>query len=140
MGNLLFAINSSAKIAEDGTVTPRATLVHVLLAGRKMVAGLPWNGWPLCRGMGGRIGVESVARLPWNRWPLWRGIGGHFAVEYAQGERAEGKTAVVWQENETTGTANGKPVHLFGTETAVLEKSGDGWTILHVHWSSRKAK
>jgi hypothetical protein len=23
------------------------------------------------------------ARLPWNRWPLWRGIGGHFAVEYA---------------------------------------------------------
>ncbi|MCE3602832.1 nuclear transport factor 2 family protein [Massilia sp. P8910] len=57
-----------------------------------------------------------------------------------QGERAEGRMAVVWQENETTGMANGKPVHLFGTETAVLEKSGDIWTILHVHWSSRKEK
>ena len=38
--------------------------------------------------MGGRIGVESVAILPWNRWPLWRGIGGRFAVEYA-GVRSE---------------------------------------------------
>lgn len=57
-----------------------------------------------------------------------------------QTERIDGRTAIVWEETETTGTARGKPVHAFGTETAVLEKNGDNWTIVHVHWSSRKAK
>lgn len=57
-----------------------------------------------------------------------------------QTERIDGKTAIVWEETETTGTSRGKPVHAFGTETAVLEKNGDNWTIVHVHWSSRKAK
>lgn len=57
-----------------------------------------------------------------------------------QTERIDGKTAIVWEETETTGTARGKPIHAFGTETAVLEKNGDNWTIVHVHWSSRKAK
>lgn len=57
-----------------------------------------------------------------------------------QGERTEGKTAIVWQETETIGSSKGKEVHVLGTETAVLEKSGDKWKIVHVHWSSRKAK
>jgi ADP-ribosylglycohydrolase len=30
------------------------------------VAGLAWNQWPDCRGIGGRFGVELVATLPWN--------------------------------------------------------------------------
>ena len=30
------------------------------------VAGLRWNQWQLCRGMGGRLRVESVAGLVWN--------------------------------------------------------------------------
>lgn len=54
-------------------------------------------------------------------------------------ERIDGNLAVVMQETETTGKFKGKPVHLFGTETAVLEKQGDGWTVTHIHWSSRKA-
>ncbi|MGI4843676.1 MAG: YybH family protein [Janthinobacterium lividum] len=57
-----------------------------------------------------------------------------------QTERIDGNTAVVWEETETTGTSRGKPVHAFGTGTAVLEKRGDAWAIIHVHWSSRKAK
>ena len=57
-----------------------------------------------------------------------------------QSERIDGNTAVVWEETETTGTSRGKPVHLFGTGTAVLKKEGDQWSIVHVHWSSRKAK
>jgi ketosteroid isomerase-like protein len=57
-----------------------------------------------------------------------------------QTERIDGNTAVVWEETETTGTSKGKPVHVFGTGTAVLEKKGDIWSIVHVHWSSRKAK
>ena len=70
-------------------------------------------------------------------------------IEFAKGatrkvlkqtERIDGKTAILWEETETTGTSRGKPVHAFGTETAVLEKNGDSWTIVHVHWSSRKAK
>ena len=58
----------------------------------------------------------------------------------SQTERIDGRKAIVWEETETTGTARGKPVHAFGTETAVLEQNGDYWTIVHVHWSSRKAK
>ena len=57
-----------------------------------------------------------------------------------QTERIEGNIAVVWEETETTGTSRGKDVHAFGTETAILEKKGDAWSIVHVHWSSRKAK
>ena len=57
-----------------------------------------------------------------------------------QSERIAGNTAIVWEETETTGPARGKPVHAFGAGTMVLEKKGDGWTIVHVHWSSRKAK
>lgn len=57
-----------------------------------------------------------------------------------QTERIDGDTAIVWEETETTGTSRGKPVHVFGTGTAVLEKKGDTWAIVHIHWSSRKAK
>lgn len=55
-------------------------------------------------------------------------------------ERIEGNVAIIWEETETAGTSHGKDVHLFGTETAVLEKKSDSWLITHVHWSSRKAK
>lgn len=57
-----------------------------------------------------------------------------------QSERVDGKLAVVMQESETTGTFKGKPVHLFGTETVLLELQGDNWIIVHIHWSSRKGK
>ncbi|MFD2365668.1 YybH family protein [Pseudoduganella sp. GCM10020061] len=57
-----------------------------------------------------------------------------------QSEHLAGNTAIVWQETETTGTARGQAVHVLGTETAVLQKQGDAWTIVHIHWSSRKAK
>lgn len=56
------------------------------------------------------------------------------------GERIDGKLAVIWEETETTGVASGQEIHLFGTETAMLEKQGEQWKIVHVHWSSRKAK
>lgn len=53
-------------------------------------------------------------------------------------ERVEGNVATVLQETATSGTWKGKPVTSNGVETAVLEKKGDGWVIVHVHWSSRK--
>jgi len=55
-------------------------------------------------------------------------------------ERTEGALAVITRETETTGSYKGAPVHSFGTETAVLERQGDGWRIVHLHWSSRKGK
>lgn len=57
-----------------------------------------------------------------------------------QAEHVDGKLAVVMRETETTGKYKGNSVHLFGTETALLEKQGEQWIITHVHWSSRKAK
>lgn len=53
-------------------------------------------------------------------------------------ERVEGNVATVLQETATSGTWKGKPIASSGVETAVLEKKGDGWIIVHVHWSSRK--
>lgn len=55
-------------------------------------------------------------------------------------ERIDGNLAMVMEETETTGKFKDKPVHSFGVETAILEKQGDGWVIVHVHWSSRKPK
>jgi hypothetical protein len=57
-----------------------------------------------------------------------------------QSERRDGKLAVVMQETETSGSFKGKPVHLFGTETVLLEQQRDDWVIVHIHWSSRKAR
>ena len=34
-------------------------------------------------GIGGSLRVESVAGLPWNRWQLCYGIGGRLRLEYA---------------------------------------------------------
>lgn len=55
-----------------------------------------------------------------------------------QSERADSSIAVIWQETETSGTSRGKPIHILGTETALLEKHDGTWRIVHVHWSSRK--
>jgi hypothetical protein len=55
-------------------------------------------------------------------------------------ERVDGNIATVLEETQTAGSYKGKVVYSFGVETAVLEKKGDDWVIVHVHWSSRKAK
>jgi hypothetical protein len=55
-------------------------------------------------------------------------------------ERIEGNLAVIWQETETHAKIKGKMLRILGTETSVLQKTGDSWGIVHVHWSSRKTK
>jgi ketosteroid isomerase-like protein len=55
-------------------------------------------------------------------------------------ERIDGALAVLWEETETTGSSQGKALHLFGTETAMLALRDGAWRIVHLHWSSRKAK
>jgi len=57
-----------------------------------------------------------------------------------QTERTGRDVTLIWQETETTGTSGGQPIHLLGLETAVLEKRHQRWAIVHLHWSSRKAK
>lgn len=57
-----------------------------------------------------------------------------------QSERRDGNLAVIWEETETSATIKGQPVRYLGTETTLLQKSGDDWQIVHMHWSSRKAK
>jgi ketosteroid isomerase-like protein len=57
-----------------------------------------------------------------------------------QTERVDGNFAVIWEETETKAKLKGKDVKILGTETAVLQKQGDVWSIVHVHWSSRTPK
>ncbi|BBB66857.1 hypothetical protein UNDYM_2604 [Undibacterium sp. YM2] len=57
-----------------------------------------------------------------------------------QSQRIEGNLAVIWEETETKTKIGGKDVVILGTETALQQKTGDKWKIVHVHWSSRKPK
>lgn len=49
---------------------------------------------------------------------------------------AAGSLAWVASEGRTTGTYKGKPLDLLTTETMVLRRTGGGWRIVHIHWSS----
>ena len=52
---------------------------------------------------------------------------------------AVGDLAWVASEQRITGTSRDKPVDILSTETMVLQKTSDGWRIVHIHWSSRPA-
>lgn len=58
--------------------------------------------------------------------------------ELASGERHSDNMVVIWTETQTQATVKGKAVRILGTETAVLQKTGDSWALVHIHWSSRK--
>jgi ketosteroid isomerase-like protein len=53
---------------------------------------------------------------------------------------AAGDAAWVLTRSRTSGTFRDKQVDLNGTETMLLRKTADGWRIVHIHWSSAKAK
>lgn len=57
-----------------------------------------------------------------------------------QDAQVAGDMALVIAETESSGSYDGKPVKLLGTETAVLRRTDDQWLIVHLHWSSRKPK
>ncbi len=50
------------------------------------------------------------------------------------------ETAWVLTRTETTGTFRDKEIDSLGVETMVLQRSGDKWKIVHIHWSSRSRK
>lgn len=51
-----------------------------------------------------------------------------------------GDLAWVASEGRTKGTYDGKPLDRATSETMVLRRSGSSWKIVHIHWSSGKAK
>ena len=55
----------------------------------------------------------------------------------SRSEHSDGDTAWVVTESATTGEFRDRAIDLIGVETMILEKSDDGWKIVHVHWSSR---
>ena len=70
-------------------------------------------------------------------------------LKFAQSTKSEhtsrtgallGDLAYVTTEGRTTGTFEGKPVNSISLETMVLRRDGEGWRIVHIHWSSRKPK
>ena len=46
-----------------------------------------------------------------------------------------GKVAYSVSRSQLTGEYKGKPVDVVSKETLVLVDNGDGWKIVHVHWS-----
>ena len=51
-----------------------------------------------------------------------------------------GDAAWVLTRSRTRGKFRDRQVDLHGTETMLLRKTADGWRIVHIHWSSAKAK
>jgi len=51
--------------------------------------------------------------------------------------KVAGNLAWVAGEGRTTGQYKGKPVDRLTGETMVLKRVGDGWQVVHIHWSSR---
>ena len=52
----------------------------------------------------------------------------------------EGNLAYVISQGTTKGEFKGKPVDTINLETMVLSQVDGSWKIVHIHWSSRKAK
>lgn len=48
-----------------------------------------------------------------------------------------GDRALYLSEYRMTGTFRDEEIDARGTETMVLVRTGDGWRIRHIHWSSR---
>ncbi|HEX6072099.1 MAG TPA: nuclear transport factor 2 family protein [Sphingomicrobium sp.] len=48
-----------------------------------------------------------------------------------------GDIAWVASEGRMTGSYKGRAIDQRTTETMVLRKTGEGWRIVHIHWSSR---
>lgn len=57
----------------------------------------------------------------------------------AQRLLGEGRVAVVLSEVHTAGEFRGRTIDSTGVETMVLRRTGGGWRIIHVHWSSRRS-
>ncbi len=56
----------------------------------------------------------------------------------ASQQQCSASLCLVLHESETSGSYKGKPVRSRGLESVVLRRDGDGWKIVHLHWSSRK--
>ncbi len=54
--------------------------------------------------------------------------------------KTDGGLAWVASESELQVEREGKPTVILSTETMVLQLTGDGWRIAHIHWSSRVRK
>ena len=49
-----------------------------------------------------------------------------------------GDVAWATSTSESSGTFNGRPINSAGAELVVLTRSGTGWQIRAIHWSSRR--
>jgi ketosteroid isomerase-like protein len=58
----------------------------------------------------------------------------------ARSGTAIGDVAWIATEGRTTGTYGDRAIDSLSTETMVLRKGAGGWKIVHIHWSSAKAK
>jgi ketosteroid isomerase-like protein len=54
--------------------------------------------------------------------------------------RADGKTAWIASEGRSTGSFRGREFDRATVETMILRRTGSGWKIVHIHWSSSEAK
>ncbi len=55
-----------------------------------------------------------------------------------QSTHQSGDVAWVTSTTATRGMFRDREIDMLGTETIVLERTTDGWRIVHVHWSSRR--
>lgn len=49
-------------------------------------------------------------------------------------------TACVLSQTRTEGRFEGRTINLIGTETMLLQRAGNGWSITHIHWSAHSGE
>jgi ketosteroid isomerase-like protein len=54
--------------------------------------------------------------------------------------QADGRTAWIASESRSTGSFRGREFDRATVETMILRRTGSGWKIVHIHWSSSEAK
>ncbi len=64
--------------------------------------------------------------------------GAHVSLKHRTA-RAAGDLAWVASESDIHASKDGKRLMISSTETVVLKRSAQGWKIVHIHWSSRRA-
>lgn len=64
--------------------------------------------------------------------------GAHVSLKHRTAQAA-GDFAWVASESDIHATKDGKPLMISSTETMVVKRTAQGWKIVHIHWSSRRA-
>lgn len=139
---LLLLVLTGAAVAAESPRGPQEVVAafHVALSGgdRAKVTELLAPGVIIFESGGAELSLEEYASHHLGDDMQFAKATKQEVVDRQAGEA--GDAAWVLTRSRTKGKFRDRQVDLRGTETMLLRKTPDGWRIVHIHWSSAKAK